>query len=138
MENISANYKKVCYNVWECYSMIYLVETEIKSLKEKNKYKSKVIKSNNSFKYKEDDFLVVLKIVNNNIYLTRQNDKIYQKFIFKNSDKSLLTYLLKENNYQFKIEFITKKIIILKNKITILYKIDDDCFEYNLQFKEVI
>lgn len=135
---MSANYKKVCYNVWECYNMINLVETQIKSLNEKNKYKSRAIKTKMSFKYMEDNFLVVLKIINNNIFLTRENDNIYQKFIFKINDISTLEYILKDNNYKFKIDFKTKKIIKLKNKIIILYEIEKDSFEYTLKYKEAL
>lgn len=112
-----------------------IVKTKIKSNDEIKHYESKAIKVNNRLKYKEDDTIVVLEINEPNLVLKRENKECLYTFNF-DINNSYLEFNLNENNYNFKLDFKTKKITITKNVIEVIYILEDIEYNYTVNIEE--
>lgn len=90
----------------------------------------------NIIKYNDNDINVTLKKDNDNIVMIRENNEYRLKFKFNKSKKEIGSYLLKENNILFDLEILTKELIIDENKIYILYELNEEIREFELNIKE--
>ena len=86
----------------------------------------------NIIKYKENKETVVILDKNSN-KLTRENNEIYMNYLFDISKKTQGTLLVKELNRKLSLEIETKKIIKKENYIEIIFKVEDEYFQYYLE-----
>lgn len=90
----------------------------------------------NKIKYIDNDILVNIDINNDYIIMKRENNEYQLILVFKNKMKTTGSYLLKENNVQFELDILTNDLIIEKEFISIIYEINNESKEYELEIRE--
>ena len=90
----------------------------------------------NKIKYIDNDILVNIDINNDYIIMTRENNEYQLILEFRNKKKTTGSYLLKENNIQFELDILTNDLIIEKEFISIIYEINNESKEYELEIRE--
>ncbi len=94
------------------------------------------LKIDNKITYYEDDIKVSL-VLSDEIMLKRSNDEYELELIFTNKNDSEGKYILKKDNLSLPLYIITDKIIVDNNLIVINYQIDNEKFEFKLEFEVV-
>lgn len=94
------------------------------------------LKIDNKITYYEDDIKVSL-VLGDKISLKRSNDEYELELIFTNKMESKGKYLLKKDNLFLPLYIITDKIIVGNNLIVINYQMDEEKFEFKLEFEVV-
>ena len=94
MKNISANYIKVCYNVWELIQMAKkLIKTRLKNSEETINLEVNAIINDNKIVYKDKDVTNTVIIDDNSVDIIRKNDE-YQLSMKFSKNSSQCTYKL--------------------------------------------
>lgn len=102
----------------------------------------KAVKKDGKISYIKDNIKVNIIILDNKVYLERENKDMKINLEFE-EDKSLITkYLVKDLNLNIKLETKTKELIIKKDSIKIMYDLfmnDDfsDSFTYDLEWSDM-
>lgn len=117
---------------------MYLAKVNVNySLKNKEKISKNVkgILNNNHLIFSDDESNFNIEINNNNLIIKRENDEIISEMKF--NDKSSCKYFLKQYNkyVTFDIELI--RLNISSNDIGLIYKIENEKFEFNLHFEVI-
>lgn len=94
------------------------------------------LKSDNKITYYEDDIKVNL-ILEDNILLKRSNEEFEVELVFNEKKETSGKYLLKKDNLFLPLYIIADKIIVGNNLIVINYQIDEEKFEFKLEFEVV-
>lgn len=137
IENISAIYIKLCYNVWELICMAKKeIEVVLKTPDDLIKINTLAIITKDVIKYRDNDMLVVIKQKNGKVLLTRENNEYQLKLEFEKNKKTLGNYLLKDNNMLLELEILTKTLEIDTKTIYIIYELYDEIREYKVSVKE--
>lgn len=87
-------------------------------------------------KYRENNILVVIKILKDSVLITRNNDEYQLNLVFKNKTNTKGKYILKENNYNFDLDIYTYILNISNNEIKIKYKLNDETRTFTLNIEE--
>ena len=90
----------------------------------------------NIIRYIEDNVSVTIKKSNDYITMIRENNEYRLTLKFNKNRKEIGKYLLKDNNMLLNLEILTKELIIDKNKIYILYELNEEYREFELSIKE--
>lgn len=92
----------------------------------------------NTIKYKDEDVSVLIKIVDNKVYLTRDNSIYKIELIFDNNSNTKGIYYLKENNASFELDIHTNKLLINDNNLEIEYLLNDDTKYFKLEMGVIL
>lgn len=92
--------------------------------------------NSNIIRYIEDNVSVTIKKSNDYITMIRENNEYRLTLKFNKNRKEIGKYLLKDNNMLLNLEILTKELIIDKNKIYILYELNEEYREFELSIKE--
>lgn len=112
------------------------IEVILETDEEVIKNNTLAIITDNVIKYNDNNVLVILKISDSEVIITRENNEYQLTLKFKKDKKLIGNYLLKENNINLKLEILTEKLIISENKIEIVYILNDEIRKYKLFIRE--
>ena len=89
------------------------------------------IRNNKHYSYLENEYTVVVDIMEDCVKMLRKKDDYELEFLFsKNSDSSCLVHLGEGTT---SIPIVTNKLEITETKILIVYEIDKEEFQYLIQ-----
>ena len=100
----------------------------------------KALKKDNEITYFDNDVKVSLKVLNNRILLTRENDKFKIDLEFEENKNLVTDYVIKDLGLKVKLETKTKKIVIKDESIYVSYDLFmndsfSDSFTYKLEWR---
>ena len=100
----------------------------------------KALKKDNEITYFDNDVKVSLKVLNNKILLTRENDKFKIDLEFEENKNLVTDYVIKDLGLKVKLETKTKKIVIKDESIYVSYDLFmndsfSDSFTYKLEWR---
>ena len=95
----------------------------------------KGIKSDNNYKYKENNIMVNLKIKDDIVYLNRKCSEYDIKLVFDKNRVTDSTYTVFGGMKAFILKTKTKKLIVNDNIIEIEYDLEGNKFKYLLEVK---
>lgn len=118
--------------------LMYLAKVNINySLKNKEIINKKIkgILNNNKIIFDDDNYKIIIEMSDKNLVIKRQNEEIDSEMNF--NEKSCCKYFLKQYNkyVTFDIELIRLNVSL--NDIEIIYKIEDEQFEFVLHFEVI-
>ena len=90
------------------------------------------IKNNEHYSYLENDYTVVIDIREDCVKMLRKKEDYELEFLFSKSDNSACVIHLGENTTS--IPVVTKKLEVTESKILIVYEIDEEEFQYLIQY----
>jgi len=90
------------------------------------------IKNNNHYSYLENEYTVVIDIMDDCVKMVRKKDDYELEFLFKKNKNSECFIHLGEGTTN--IPVITKKLEVNESKIFIVYEIDKEEFQYLIQY----
>ena len=93
------------------------------------------IKPKNTYKYKENDILVKVKVDRDILYINRKCNDYEINLVFKENNNTISTYTVFGGFKKFNLETNTNKLIISSDKIELEYSIEDSRFKYLLEVK---
>ena len=93
------------------------------------------IKTKNTYKYKENDILVKVKVDRDILYINRKCNDYEINLVFKENSNTISTYTVFGGFKKFNLETKTNKLIISSDKIELEYSIEDSRFKYLLEVK---
>ena len=90
------------------------------------------IKNNEHFSYLENEYTVVIDIMEDCVKMLRKKDDYELEFLFsKNSDSNCLIHLGEGTT---SIPIVTNNLEVTESKILIVYEIDKEEFQYLIQY----
>ena len=100
----------------------------------------KALKKDNEITYFDNDVKVSLKVLNNRILLTRENDKFKIDLEFEENKNLVTNYVIKDLGLKVKLETKTKKVVINDESIYVYYDLFmngsfSDSFTYKLEWR---
>ncbi len=100
----------------------------------------KALKKDDEITYFDNDVKVSLKVLNNKILLTRENDKFKIDLEFEENKNLVTDYVIKDLGLKVKLETKTKKIVIKDESIYVSYDLFmndsfSDSFTYKLEWR---
>ena len=100
----------------------------------------KALKKDNEITYFDNDVKVRLRVLNNKILLTRENDKFKIDLEFEENKNLVTDYVIKDLGLKVKLENKTKKIVIKDESIYVSYDLFmndsfSDSFTYKLEWR---
>lgn len=100
----------------------------------------KALKKDDEITYFDKDVKVSLKVLNNKILLTRENDKFKIDLEFEENKNLVTNYVIKDLGLKVKLETKTKKIVIKDESIYVSYDLFmndsfSDSFTYKLEWR---
>ncbi len=100
----------------------------------------KALKKDNEITYFDNDVKVSLRVLNNKILLTRENDKFKIDLEFEENKNLVTDYVIKDLGLKVKLETKTKKIVIKDESIYVSYDLFmndsfSDSFTYKLEWR---
>lgn len=101
----------------------------------------KAIYKDNNITYKLNGVLVNIKLLDNRVLITRENDEMKLSLEFEEYKNISSKYLVKDLNLNIKVETKTKKLVMEDSKLEIeydLYMNDEfsDSFTFNLEWRD--
>lgn len=108
------------------------IKTRLKTSDNIYTYDVKAILLDDVIKYTEDSVRVIVKWDNSKVTMIRENNEYQLKLIFEKNKKTVGNYLLKENNMNYYLDIYTKSLTIDKNRIYVVYELNDETREYTL------
>lgn len=91
------------------------------------------IKLNNTYKYLENDIIVLITYFKNKIIIKRSNNDYKITLNLEKNKNTISTYEFIGGNKVFNLNTITKKLLISDNKIIVKYNLEGNDFEYILE-----
>lgn len=91
------------------------------------------IKTKNTYKYKENNILVIVKVDKNSLTINRHTDEYDINLVFNDAKSSTSTYSVFGGSKIFKLETYTNKLKIYDDKIELEYVIEDSIYKYLLE-----
>ena len=91
------------------------------------------IKTKNTYKYKEKDILVNVKVEKDILYINRKCNDYEINLVFKENNNTISTYTVFGGLKKFNLETKTNKLKISKDRIELEYVIEDSKFKYLLE-----
>lgn len=88
--------------------------------------------NNNHYSYLENEYTVVIDIEDNCVKMIRKKDDYVLEFYFNNKEKSKCIIHLGDN--ETSIPVTTKKLEVTESKILIVYEIEKEEFQYQIQY----
>lgn len=135
---MSANIKKVCYNVWELIIMSKMkFKIKLESSDENLDFEVNGIKNKNKINYKEFDVSVTLLINENKVTMKRVCNDYTINLVFVNNCETCSTYSVFGGTKIFNLSTFTNSIKISENKIIIDYNLEGNKFFYILEMEEL-
>ena len=92
------------------------------------------LKNDNKITYYENNIKVSV-ILDDEIVLKRSNDDYEVLLIFSEKKETEGKYLLKKDNLFLPLYIITDKIIVGNNLLVVNYKLNDEIYEFKLEFE---
>ena len=103
--------------------------------KEKIEKEARGIINNNRLIFNDGNYDINIQIIDDYLIMKRENKEIISEMNF-NQKSSCKYFLKKYNKYvTFDIELI--KLVIKENNIELVYKIEDDIFNFNLHYEVI-
>ena len=93
----------------------------------------KGIKTKYTYKYKENNILVCIRIDKDTLYINRSCNEYDINLVFNKNKDTNSTYTVFGGNKKFILNTKTKKLNISNNKIELEYEIEEDKFKYLLE-----
>lgn len=90
------------------------------------------IKNNNHYSYLENEYTVIIDIMDDCVKMIRKKEDYELHFLFSKNDNSKC--FIKLNEGMTNIPVITKKLEVTESNILIIYIIDNEEFQYFIQF----
>lgn len=86
-----------------------------------------------------EDITHKINITDDNIILIRENKKFKNTLIFSLKNKTVASYILKENNLALDININTKIMEYTDNKITIKYEVveSNETYEFQIEMEKM-
>lgn len=94
------------------------------------------IKLDNTYKYLEDDLMVLITYYKDNIIIKRSNSEYRITLNLKKNKHTISTYEFIGGNKVFELNTITNKLLISDNKIIVKYNLEGNDFEFILEVVE--
>ena len=115
-----------------------VISSEDKSLLNK----IKELKKDDEITYFDNDVKVSLKVLNNRILLTRENDEFKINLEFEENKNLVTDYVIKDLGLKVKLETKTKKVVIKDESIYVSYDLFmngsfSDSFTYKLEWRDL-
>lgn len=100
----------------------------------------KALKKDDEITYFDNDVKVSLKVLNNRILLTRENDEFKINLEFEENKNLVTDYVIKDLGLKVKLETKTKKVVIKDESIYVSYDLFmngsfSDSFTYKLEWR---
>ena len=95
------------------------------------------IKTDNKIIYKENGICVTINILDNKIVMRREHPDYIVELYFDKNKSTLSNYRFIGSNKDFKLNTITKKLIITDKRIEIEYILEDNSFKYKLELEDL-
>ena len=102
----------------------------------------KALKKDDEITYFDNDVQVSLKVLNNRILLTRENDEFKINLEFEENKNLVTDYVIKDLGLKVKLETKTKKVVIKDESIYVSYDLFmngsfSDSFTYKLEWRDL-
>ena len=102
----------------------------------------KALKKDDEITYFDNDVKVSLKVLNNRILLTRENDEFKINLEFEENKNLVTDYVIKDLGLKVKLETKTKKVVIKDESIYVSYDLFmngsfSDSFTYKLEWRDL-
>lgn len=102
----------------------------------------KALKKDDEITYFDNDVKVSLKVLNNRILLTRENDEFKINLEFEENKNLVTDYVIKDMGLKVKLETKTKKVVIKDESIYVSYDLFmngsfSDSFTYKLEWRDL-
>ena len=102
----------------------------------------KALRKNDEITYFDNDVKVSLKVLNNRILLTRENDEFKINLEFEENKNLVTDYVIKDLGLKVKLETKTKKVVIKDESIYVSYDLFmngsfSDSFTYKLEWRDL-
>lgn len=102
----------------------------------------KALKKDDEITYFDKDVKVSLKVLNNRILLTRENDEFKINLEFEENKNLVTDYVIKDLGLKVKLETKTKKVVIKDESIYVSYDLFmngsfSDSFTYKLEWRDL-
>lgn len=94
------------------------------------------IKQDNTYKYLENDIIVLVTYFNDRIIIKRSNNDYKVTINLEKNKETISTYEFIGGNKVFELKTFTKKLLISDNKILVKYNLEGNDFEYKLEVVE--
>ena len=102
----------------------------------------KALKKDDEITYFDNDVKVSVKVLNNRILLTRENDEFKINLEFEENKNLVTDYVIKDLGLKVKLETKTKKVVIKDESIYVSYDLFmngsfSDSFTYKLEWRDL-
>ena len=95
------------------------------------------IKRKNKITYQNDNILVTVLIDDNKITMKRISDEYNIILSFEEKNNTKGEYFLNNSNLMLPLNIFTDKILVSEKKIEITYKIENNVFDFAIDFEVI-